>query len=100
MKRCPFLGACFGESQRSGIEVPGRQFAPSVSGFPAFAPVQASGDHQVKDQPKVIIKAERNPLSHTAECFYGMLMDRLNRRIGSAQKKWPGDLRPLENMAK
>jgi hypothetical protein len=57
------LGASLGKNQGTVREIERRQSLATGELGSGRAPVQAAGDHQVKDQPKIIFYADRNALA-------------------------------------
>jgi hypothetical protein len=97
MQRGAFLAAGLGESERAGIEVErGEDAFAAGSGVP-LAPVQASGDHQVKDKPKIVVEADGDALPDAAESGYGVAEGRVERRVCCSQQEGACDLDPLED---
>lgn len=61
--------------------------------------MQAAGDHQVKNQPKVIIQAKCDPLSDTTKLAHGLALHTFNRRLHGSQEKWAIQSYAFQRMA-
>src|SRR4030081_2210992 len=99
MQRCAFTRSRFGEGERSGIEIKGGEGAAAIGSFLLLAPVKASGNHQVKDQPEIVVEAEGDALAHAAQRSHFVALNRIDRRIGGAEKRWTANLKIFQNMA-
>src|SRR5579871_4799681 len=81
-KRGTLARACFGDGQGAGIEVEGTQGAPSIGGGAALLPVQTPGNHQVEDQPEIVVEADGNPFTDAPQTNDVAAMGGCQRRIG------------------
>src|SRR6185295_15362797 len=99
MQRSPPLGTRFGESQRPVIKLESRQRTPFGTALTACEPMQAPGDHQVDDQPEVILKAKRDTFAE-APHFPDTLAEGLPQwRLRASEKKWTRQAHALERTA-
>ena len=62
-------------------------------------PVEAAGDHEVKDEPQVVFEADADALAEAAELENLLAKCAGKRRSGGAQKKGTGDANGLESLA-
>src|SRR5262249_4503203 len=88
MQRCSFSCACFSQRERAMIEVEGSERSPAVWDYAFLAPVQPPGDHQMQDQPEVIVKSDGDSLPNAAQAGDAMFENCCQRRIGRAQQGW------------
>ena len=61
--------------------------------------MQASGDHQMQDQPQVTVKADRDPFAQPAQLDDLSTLDGSDRRGERAQQKRAGQSHLLEPLA-
>jgi hypothetical protein len=61
--------------------------------------VQATGNHQVKYQPKVVIQTKYDSLSDATKLAHGPAARVFNRRLGSSQEKWAIQPYALQRLA-
>jgi hypothetical protein len=59
-------------------------------------PVQAAGDHQVDDQPDVVVEADRDALAEPRERCHRRAFDRFQRRRDRAQQERIRDAHAFE----
>src|SRR6266436_6217015 len=64
-----------------------------------LAPMQPPGNHQVKDQPKITFKPERNSLSQMPQLHDLLPMNAGERWRDGAQKKGTGNSHPVQGLA-
>jgi hypothetical protein len=67
MQRRAFLRAGFGQDQAAIREIERSQTAGPRNFGSASTPVEASGDHQMQDQPQVVIETYRDSFANPAE---------------------------------
>jgi len=61
-----------------------------------FLPVESAGDHQVEDQPEVIVEAYADAFAEAAEMANRFAFRASERRVRGAQQKWAGDAYSFE----
>src|SRR5450432_2460586 len=99
MQRRPFPCTGFRQGERAGIEAEGCECASAIGGLSLLAPVQAAGDHQMEDEPAIVVEAEGDTLAHTAQAGHGAPLNRFDGRVGGAQERRPANLSILEHVA-
>jgi hypothetical protein len=87
VERSAPLGAGLGEDQRAAGEIEGGEVAAAGELAVRPLPVEAASDHEVKDEPEIVIETEGNPLGETAEFADGAAVDGGERRIDGAQEE-------------
>src|SRR2546423_7617239 len=53
--------------------------------------MESASDHQVKDEPVLVIHADGDSFTEAAESADGFAVDPLDRRHGGAQQEWVAD---------
>ena len=90
VERRPLLRAELGERQRAFRKIErGQRIAAAELGGRLF-PVQAPVDHQVQDEPQVVLEAERDALAEAAQPADVFASERAERGLGRAQQEWAG----------
>ena len=87
MQRSPLLRPRFRQAQRTRIKLKRRQRPPSIRNDRLGLPMQSPRNHQMKHQPHLIIKTQRNPLPNTPQLSNLAALHRINRRRRRAQQK-------------
>ena len=96
VQRCAALGACLGQNQGTVGKVErGERLAPGKLGLWS-TPVQAAGNHQVQDQPKIILYADCNALAYTPQFADDVTFRVRNRRLRGAQEEGAGQAYAVE----
>ena len=87
MERSAAFGAAFGEHQRAAQEVKGGESI--AAGKPGIwrTPMQTTGDHQVENEPEVLIDADGDALANAAQLADGAALEVLKRRVHGAKEK-------------
>ena len=99
MKRSALLRTSFGPEKRASGKIKGSE-APRRRNFDtAGAPVQAAGNHQVQDEPKVILEADANALSEAAQTQDLFSDGAVERRGRCPQEKRAGDADAFKRLA-
>src|SRR5712692_4885741 len=99
MKGRALLRACFGPQQSSIGEIEGSQTARRRKLGITFFQVQAPGNHQVQHQPNVVVEADTNSLTKSAQTDDGLALRVPHRRSGSPQQKWTSDAHTIQALA-
>ncbi len=60
---------------------------------------EAAGNHQVQDQPKVAVEADRDAFADPPQLADSFALGGLNGRFGGSQQKRARDANPLEGFA-
>ena len=90
VERRPLLRAELGERQRAFRKIErGQRIAAAELGGRLF-PVQAPVDHQVQDEPQVVLEAERDALAEAAQPADVFAIERADRRLRRAQQERTG----------
>ena len=94
----PALGAGLAQGQAAVREVEGGQIpAPRQVGARRL-PVQAAGDHQVENQPQLVLQADGDALADAPQGDHALGLARLGGRLGGAQQKGMGDAQTLQRL--
>lgn len=64
-----------------------------------LAPVEASGDHEVEDQPQIAFKADGDAFTDAAQAANLFFVCGGERRINGAEKEWARQADALESLA-
>src|SRR5689334_6739897 len=99
MQRCPLSSACFRQGKCAGIKVESSERAPAISSLFLLAPVQTAGNHQMKNQPEIVVEAKSDALANAAEAGHGTPLNGLNWRIGGTQKSGSADFKVFQHAA-
>src|SRR6185312_5838849 len=67
VQRCALARAGFSKSERTVVEVERGECTATISSFLFLAPVHASGNHEMKDQPEIVVKTASNALAHASQ---------------------------------
>ena len=67
VQRCAFARAGFSKGERAVVEVKCGKGAAAVGSLFLLAPVQTARDHEMKDQPEIVVEAKSNALAHAAQ---------------------------------
>src|ERR1700722_2976756 len=99
MQRRAALGSRFREHERSMRKVEGGEVLPPCQLRSWWTPVQAAGNHQVKDQPEITVEADSNALADAAQFPHYAAFHAGNGRPGGSQQKGAGDAHVFERPA-
>ena len=58
--------------------------------------MEPARDHQVQDEPAVVIQADGDSLAQPAKATDGFAVDAVNRRDGCSEQKWIADAHLIE----
>src|SRR5258708_34444747 len=92
MKRRPLAGTGFGESELPGIEIESGKRTPSIRNNAALFPMQPAGDHEMKNQPQIVIQSKRDPFPDAAHGGYSAAIYGFKPGSGGAPQPRPRDL--------
>ena len=88
VKRGALLRTGLGEQQAAVLEIKRREAALPRKRLARSAPVEAAGDHEMQDDPKIVVEAEDDPLTEPAERPNPLAVERVQwRRDGTQQKR-------------
>jgi hypothetical protein len=96
VQRCPLLGAEFGQREAAVGEVEGSERMPAGELRARLSPVQAAVDHEVQDEPEVLVQAERDALAEAAQAADVPAQGGGERRVHGAQQERAGQAHALE----
>src|ERR1700757_2621962 len=99
MQRRALTCAGFSKRKSAIIKVESRQRTATVGGLAFLAPMQTACDHQVEDQPEVVIKTECNAFADAAQGRDFMALNGFNGRISGAEKRRPTNIGLLQHVA-
>ena len=99
VQRCALARAGFSKGERAVVKVKGGKGAAAIGSFLLLAPVQTAGNHEMKDQPEIVVKAEGNALAHAAQRSHVVALNRIDRRIGGAKKRRAADFKIFQHVA-
>src|SRR5262249_26530590 len=80
MQRRPVLARGLREKQSTVFKVQCRETALAGKLGPPLLPMQSARDHQVENQPEIVIKGEYDPLAQSANLANCLPLDRRERR--------------------
>ena len=85
------LGACFGEDEGAVGEVEGGEVVAASEFCSEGAPVEATGDHEVKDEPETVVELEDDALADAVEGADGVVHGLFDAGLDGAEKEGTGD---------
>ena len=62
-------------------------------------PVKPAGDHQVQDQPELVLKPDGNSLSHSPQLAHCLAPDGFQRRLECPEQERAVDSHPLQPLS-
>src|SRR5262245_49479671 len=95
VQRSALLRARFREHQGAALEPERERDLSRELRGPVRSPLQPSGDHEMKDEPDVVVEADRDALTEPLERDDGRALDRVERRIDAAEQKRRENARAL-----
>ena len=100
MQRRAALGAGLGEDKRAAGEVEGSEHLPAAQLCAGGPPVQATGNHQVQNEPDIVVHADGNAFAHAAQAGDDVAGSRLEGRVDRAQQEDRGEAHLCQRLAK
>ena len=76
------FGAGFGEDERAIGEVEGGEIVAAAEFGSEGAPVEAAGDHEVKDEPEAVVEFDGDAFADAAEGADGVAFESLRWAVG------------------
>ena len=61
--------------------------------------MEAAGDHEMEDEPEIVVEAESDALADATEFADGVAFGGGNGRVGGAEEEWATDADVLETLA-
>ena len=95
MQRRAFLGSGFGQKQRPGREVQGRQTQASRNASAFVLPLEAAGNHQMDNEEEAVIEFQNDLFAEAAQCLNGPATDGRDRRSDGPDDKRAGQAHAL-----
>ena len=71
----------------------------AVGGLRSTPPVEAAGDHQMEDEPEIVVDSDGDALADAAELDDFMAEGVVDGRIGGTKKKGAGNLNTAQRLA-
>src|ERR1043166_5142041 len=99
MQRSAMLGAGFGEHERTVREIEGREALPSAHLCSTLSPVQTTCDHQVQNQPEVVLHPDSDTFADPLQTAHRTAFHFLQRRIRRTEQKGTGHTYRLDRLA-
>src|SRR5579871_5969066 len=99
MQRCTLACASFSERKSAVVKIKGSESASTIGGLALLAPVQAASDHEMEDQPEIVVETKSNALADAAQAGNFAALNGLNGRICSAEKRWAANVKVFQSMA-
>jgi hypothetical protein len=99
VERSPLLRAGLSPEKRASGKVKGGKAARWGNFDIAGAPVQAAGNHEMKDEPEVVFEADADAFSEAAQTQNLFADGAVERRGRGAQEKWADDANAFERLA-
>src|ERR1051326_5555244 len=99
MERGALARAGFSECERAAREGESCEGAGAVRHNAPLAPVQPPGDHEMDDEPEIVVETNGDALADAAKRGHAMSKNRRQRRVRGAQKRWPGREDLFEHLA-
>jgi hypothetical protein len=90
VERGSALGAGFGEDERAVGEVEGGEIVSAAEFGSEGAPVEAAGDHEVKDQPEAVVELDGDAFADEVEGRDGAAFDFFDPWLYGAEEEWAG----------
>ena len=87
VKRGALLRTGLGEQQAAVLEIKGREAALPRTRLARSAPVEAAGDHEMQDDPKIVVESEDDPFAESVERPNPFAVERVRWRCDGAQQK-------------
>src|SRR5438270_4434478 len=99
MERCSFSCTSLSNGERAVIEIESCERPPAVRDNAVFVPVQPPGNHQMQDQPEIIVKPDGDSFPDAAQAGDAMVEDCFQRWVGGAQQRRPRGMDLLKDVA-
>ena len=84
---CAAFGSSFGYDQRTSGKIKGRKIVAARQFCFWTLPMQATGDHQVKNQPEITLYSDCDAFANAPQFAHHSTLDTLERRLRSPKKK-------------
>ena len=91
VQRGALLRSSFGQREGAGIEIESGKRPAAIRDLPAVAPVQTAGNHQVQDQPEVVVESNGDAFADSPQPGHLAAKRRFERGIGGAEQKRSAD---------
>ena len=91
MKGGSAFGAGFGEDERAVGEVEGGEIVSAAEFGSDGAPVQATSDHEVQDEPEPVVELDGDAFADEVEGADGVAFDLFDSWLYGAEEEWAGD---------
>src|SRR5215469_4145554 len=98
MERGATLGAGFGEDEGAVGKIEGGEVAAAGEFGMGWFPVQAAGDHEVKNQPEIVVETNGDALADPAERADGVAFGGREGLVGGAEEKGAVEADVLERL--
>ncbi len=93
------FGAGFGKDERAVGEVEGGEVVAAAEFGVAWTPVKASGDHEVEDEPEVVVEADGDALADAAHLTDVAAFDIGDGWLYGSEQERAGDADVFERLA-
>ena len=99
IKRGSALGAGFGEDEGAVGKVEGGEVVAASEFRVEGAPMEAAGDHEMKDEPEAVVELEDDSLADAVEGADGVVVDFFDVWMDGAEEEGAGDAEVSEWLA-
>jgi hypothetical protein len=96
---CAALRSRLGQHQRAVRKIERRQIVASRELGAGGAPVQPSGNHEMDDQPQIVVEANGHTFADSLKAAHGVSLHRGERRFGAAQQECAGEAHLEQRLA-
>jgi hypothetical protein len=93
------FGAGFGEDEGAVREVECGEVVSDAEFRAERAPVEAAGDHEMKDEPEAVVEFEDDAFADAVEFADGVVFDLFDGGLDGAEEEWAGDADVGEGLA-
>src|ERR1700722_2427018 len=99
MERGSFLRSSFGENQRTVGKIERREILSAAKLRLTITPMQAAGNHQVQNEPKIAFHPNRDTLADAPQLLHLASFRARERRLNRPQQKRTGHANLLQRLA-
>jgi len=92
------FGARFGEDERAVRKVERGEVVAAAEFGSEGAPVKATGDHEVKDEPEAVVEFEDDALADAVERANGVPFDRFHGGLDGTEEERAGNADPFRGV--
>ena len=95
----PSLSACFGQHEGAVLKIERCETQATGKFCAGFQPSKSPSDHQVNDNPQIVVETNRDAFSNSSNVADSLALDFIDRRLNRPNDKRVADAKLVERAA-